>query len=79
MTRLLLMLGLNAVNGDGSDRWAAIANALGLGKAQSNYDPDDIHAALMRKNEVALANLIQDQTNASKVHIFDRLQDILGL
>jgi len=62
-----------------SSPWEDIGSAVGLGKRPQPLNPDDVHAALMRRNEVALAQLISDETTASKEDIFKSLESMLGL
>lgn len=73
--QLALLVGLSSST-LAQSRWDAIGSAIGL-RTESQTTPEDVHAGLMRRNEVTLAQLIDlpDDPQA----IFTQLESILGL
>jgi len=78
LARLICLIGLSS-RLPSSNYWSAIGTAMGLVERSRPLDADDIYAALMRRNEVSLAELVYDQTTASKQGVFESLEGLLGL
>ncbi len=75
--QLALLLGLSRSIPD-HQRWHAIAGAIGM-RLESSATPEDVHACLMRRNEVALARLIPMPDSDDPEAIFAQLEGTLGL
>jgi hypothetical protein len=79
IVKLALLIGLPATIASEPERWAIIGSAIGLAELSSPLDAEDVHAALMRRNEVSLANLVREECPHPGKNIFDRLENLLGL
>jgi hypothetical protein len=79
ITKLALMIGLPLSVATNGNPWTTVAMAIGLDDPSGDYEVDDVYAALMRRNELALASLIHGETKDASIDIFKRLEGILGL
>lgn len=79
VVRLALLVGLPTPAASDRERWAAISSAIGLTERSGPVTPDDIHAQLMRRNEIALAGLVREACPQSSQNILDQLEEMLGL
>ena len=77
--RLALLVGISEPTESDTERWRAIASAIGVSDRPHGSRLEDIHAALMRRNEVSLARLVGEQTVGPSESIFDQLERRLGL
>jgi hypothetical protein len=76
--QLALLVGLPSQTPD-QDRLNAIASAIGLRVHSHTPAHEEIHGCLMRRNEVALARLIQMPDFEDPLAIFAQLENTLGL
>ena len=77
--RCALLMGMAVDAATDDNRWSSMAKSLDLSPQRKPFDAGDIHAGLMRRNEVYLANLLGDVVADAGSDIFQALETMLGL
>lgn len=79
LDRLLLLVGLSPGAQSEATAWATIGSAIGLDARDGVPGPEEVHAQLVRRNEIELARLVREISPHAVESILDRLEGSLGL